>query len=455
MDYIFLCAILYLLACLSVGLYRAHTIKTFKEYAMGSSSISTFALVATICATRVGAGSTFGTIERIINDGAVYILIGFVLIPIPWALVGYIFSKNVERFKGCMTPVDILEKQYGLTGKILSQIISITFGMLIIAVQFMTLQSFFSIFFGVDQYAALIYGVVVMCVYTIGGGIRGVILTDILQASLFMIVMPLLAFLCLLKSTHIPNILELIPPAQRWLPTDLTTTIAFIHMCLYVLITDILEGPFVQRILISGQHVQLRRAFLISGALDMIRFTMLAVLAFACFYVGSIHNRTDMLHFIMHDINPALSILTLLAILAAVMSTADSWINTITVVGAKMLYKAPTVKNARYTSIGVCIIGIIVSMYFKSCLSILNLMMCVAPFTMIPLFAAFLDYKVTEKDLKRMLKYTVPVFVISILLEGTAKLSLIPILLTSIATLIGPHLSWRKKTTYLKKKLIR
>ena len=49
-----------------------------------------------------------------------------------------------------------------------------------ISVQFLTLQTMFIIFLKIDPLYAMILSTATLCIYTVGGGVKGVIMTDIL-----------------------------------------------------------------------------------------------------------------------------------------------------------------------------------------------------------------------------------------------------------------------------------
>lgn len=450
MDFATLSVCIYLIICILAGTYRMNSVKTFAQYAMGTGGISTVALLATIYATKSGAGSSLGVIERILQDGIMLMVVGILCIPIPWLIVEFIFCRNVWRFQGCMTSVDVLEKQYAILGKILGQLIFIFFGILIIALQFLTLQSMFVSITGMDETAALIFGATTISMYTIGGGIRGVVITDILQASLFLGILPIIGFACLSHFNGFSNILSSIPVEKLWYPHDFSTWINVLHICLFMIIIDIAEGPFIQRVLISNNKAQLKKVFFTSAMIDILVFLFLSIIGLSLLSHPEIQNRDDMINLIIHNMDPVLSAFTIIGIFAAIMGNADSWINTISIVVTKSIYKQPSVRNARFITLFVSVGSVMMSSYFSSLLDILYLMVCITPITAVPLAVAFLGYPVNQNDLKRMLIFTIPTFCLSILIEGEPKFSVIPIMIVSIISLL-----WGKQKLSLQKSISR
>lgn len=449
--------VVYFIVCVALGLYRANTIKTFQEYAMGASKgIGTVALIATIYATRVGAGSIFGVVERTLHDGLIFLIVGIIVIPLSCIFIQKVLCKNVERFAGCCTTVDVLEKQYGVTGRICSQIVALTFGVLIISMQFITLQSMFMLFLGIDKFYAMCLSATALCIYTIGGGIRGVILTDILQATLFLIVIPLIAFLCIKSIDFHANILDYFP-AEKMLSPKYSWGAYLPFVILSAFVNELVEGPFIQRLLISGNPRQLQKTFYIAAFLDGIRYTLMLIITITIINLGNIYNKHDMLNYILHDTPIVVSILSILAILAAIMSTADSWINTTSIILTKMLYKEPTVFHGRFVCFLVCFFSLIIACNFTTLLHILKLGKCVISFTAVPLVMAFLNINVKKNDLDRMLCFGVPIFVFCGALEqyiySEINYTFIPILFTCIISLLWGHVNINIKNICVKKRL--
>ncbi|MDF3048311.1 MAG: Na+/solute symporter [Candidatus Midichloriaceae bacterium] len=96
--------VLYLFLCLVIGLYKANTIKTIREYTLGSGQISTTVLFFTVFATHIGAGSTVGTIEKLHTMGLIF-AVAVLAEPLLWLITAKVFAKNIGLFReaGCMS----------------------------------------------------------------------------------------------------------------------------------------------------------------------------------------------------------------------------------------------------------------------------------------------------------------------------------------------------------------
>ncbi len=78
--------IAYFLIVLFVGLRSGRKIKTITQYSIGDRNFSTTTLVATLTATLIGGGATFGLAEKTIKFGLIF----------PLAYCGICVSRYLE-----------------------------------------------------------------------------------------------------------------------------------------------------------------------------------------------------------------------------------------------------------------------------------------------------------------------------------------------------------------------
>ena len=102
---------LYLLFCLYLGYSKVNKIKTLTEYAVGSRTISTLALITAVFATKIGAGATMGEIERVYSLG-LFFAVTLMISPMFWFITAKIFAGNIDKFKDCISLTDIMRKLY-------------------------------------------------------------------------------------------------------------------------------------------------------------------------------------------------------------------------------------------------------------------------------------------------------------------------------------------------------
>jgi SSS family solute:Na+ symporter len=190
----------YLAVCLVIGFLTSKKIKNIRDYAIGSGHISTAVLVGTFFATDIGAGATVGSVEKIQTMGLIFI-IAVLCRPLFWLIASKIFSKNIGVFKaaGCISISDIMQHVYGIPGRWITSVVSLGNAIAVVAFQVTAINYLFSYFLGISSIYCAIIAFVILTTYSVMGGIRAVAITDLMQAIVFFIGIPLMAFLALDK----------------------------------------------------------------------------------------------------------------------------------------------------------------------------------------------------------------------------------------------------------------
>ena len=114
----------YLIGCLFIGLYKSTKIKNLTEYSLGKSQYPSTIMATTIFATSISSYSTIGTVEKIYNLGFFFI-VAFITKPIFFLISGNMLSRNIDKFKGCISITDLFEVLYGKNSKMAVTILSL------------------------------------------------------------------------------------------------------------------------------------------------------------------------------------------------------------------------------------------------------------------------------------------------------------------------------------------
>lgn len=99
----------YLLIIFIVGLSSGRYVKTIKEYAVSKQSYSAPVLFATLSASFIGGGFSFGNADSVFKNGLgqATALWGFSLMLV---FVALFIAPKIDNFKNCISAGDILEK---------------------------------------------------------------------------------------------------------------------------------------------------------------------------------------------------------------------------------------------------------------------------------------------------------------------------------------------------------
>lgn len=406
----FIAIIIFLLICIGLGLFHIKNINTIQQFALGyKGGIGTGVLIATLYATHIGAGASLGALEMATQVGAISMIVLF-LSPLPWLMLKLIFANNVGFFSGCLTQSDITHKLYGRSGLIVSNITLLGDTICSTALQISALGYIFQQFIGLSPQLGMLISSLVVIIYSASGGIKGVILTDILQAAVFCFVLPLIAIVILGSSygnwgevlTHTPLIVG------NESTTSITLTI--FGMMVYYLCPHF-GGPFIQRFLISGKPRQLHQAFTRIIFMEIILAFCLGVIGLYLLTVTRDGmTREDILFHMTTVLPEPLIISCVVAIIAVCLSTADSWINNGAVLIAHDMFKIKYPQITEKQEVWVARLSTVVLGIFSTALvykqnDILGLLLLGLNFSIpimaVPLCVGFLGYRPSEKNFVR------------------------------------------------------
>jgi SSS family solute:Na+ symporter len=188
MDWALFIGVLFLIqvVCLYVGGKAAHGQKTNKDYYLASKTVGFFPLMMTLVATQVGGGLVLGASQEAYTYGWSVMLyplgqsLGFILL-------GLGFGRKMAE-SGASTVAELCERAFNSrrlrqTASILSMI---SLFMIFVA-QIIASKKFLTSLGVGEEWIFLCFWALVIG-YTVVGGLKGVIYSDIVQASYFIFV---------------------------------------------------------------------------------------------------------------------------------------------------------------------------------------------------------------------------------------------------------------------------
>ncbi len=403
-DLILIC--FYLVLCLYVGYKNSDKIKNIREYSLGSGKISTAALVATLYATYLGAGATIGNIERVTSIGAL-IAVALFLKPVSWWLAYKIFGRNVTQFRGCITSIDIMERLYGNYGRVITAYSSLLLNIGTIAAQAVAVGYLLNYFIEIPVKVGVCIGMGTIIFYSILGGARAVVVTDIFQFGIFYVVVPVLAALLLQKVGGWEGIRAMVPE-DRWnLSLDTSERAWMFFGCVVYMLMPEFSAPFIQRFLMSMNPKQLKYGLAIIALID---FTVVMTICMLGFILSTgIGGEISAQNVIWHMMNQQLFICVkgtaVIGVMAIIMSTADSYLNISGALISHNIIKAhyPAINDkaelliARISTFCAGMVATSLALWGSSVLELVWLATNFGTVTVIPLIAGFLKFRTNSR----------------------------------------------------------
>ena len=377
--------IVFLIFTLIVGLYYSRKTTTLKEYAIGRKNFSTAALVATVLATTFGGGGLIRTVEQVHVEGLFWIIL------MSLATVGmWFFSKLAPRMAIFMENLSLAEtigQVYGKLPRIITALASICGSIAFVAIQVNVIIRAISICVGdVDPAILAVLATLILIFYSTFGGIRAVTITDVLQCMTFMIILPCLAWLMFLRVnqsfTYVFTTLSAYEKFQfghvlqwnRSFITIISITLSCIISCI---------GPSqIQRIYMSSNVIQARKVFWFSSIFSTGIISIILLIGIFTFVASPNLPQTAIWPAITANLSPVFKGFLVISLLAMAMSTADSDLNTCSVmcindiVGTlsnRKISSTLQLRFARITSFSVGILAMLLTFYKKDLLDLLLL----------------------------------------------------------------------------------
>lgn len=314
----------FLLGNLILGLWAGRKTKDLTDYAIGSKSYGTGAIVLTYLATAFGGGFLFSDSKQFFNDG-LGLLIACLSIPIAQLFVAFFISKKMDRFKSCITVGDVVEELYGRESKIFTGVVSGVFNFIDTAIQIKALSIICECFLNINGQLGILISGLIITIYTAFGGIRAVTATDILQFLMMICALFILSTLAVSKVGGAEIMFSKLP-ADRFTffqNKDFPLFISlFIINGIFSVVT--VQPMRMQRILMAKDPAQIKNVFILCAAGSAVLFCMHAFMS----YAGIVLYPENAGNFIFHIYNDLVSDsfkgVVIIGLIAIIFSSGDS-----------------------------------------------------------------------------------------------------------------------------------
>ena len=366
---------LYLMSLLIVGIYtrsrktgfKGFTLVKDKDYKHGK-----LILVATIFASSIGGGTTFGISEKAFAGNIAHSYGLFLAIPIDILIAIYIIPRLIKHY-GAETIGDIMFTYYGKAGRAVGGLAALLVSIGFVAAQISVSARIFEYILQIDYVQGVIISYGIVIVYTTVGGFRSVLFTNQMQFFAMLLAIPIISIFGLYQ-LGISEFLQKIPPEKviitgndDLIKTTISAFLGFIVMNLF--------PTFIQRALIDKDPNQTAKAIYLKSviyAIFLVFITINGLIAFVIY--PEIKPSLALPYLIDHIIPVGIQGVVIAGLLAAVMSTADSDLNVTSITLVKDFFKPifnlsdqnKMLLVARITNIAIGSLAIFIALCFTS-----------------------------------------------------------------------------------------
>jgi Na+/proline symporter/signal transduction histidine kinase len=325
----------FLIINLVMGLYFSKGVNTIKEYAVGDRNFSTATIVATLVATWITGEFFFGDIVENYNNGMYMMWAGVIGSLLALLSIGVFFAPRLAEFLGVLSIAEAMGSLFGKNVRVVTAVSGIIAASGMVAVQFKVAGTVFE-YLGISSKYGLIIAGCIITLYSSLGGIKSVTLTDVIQFFTFGTIIPIVGFFILSSLNSLESIQAVLSTNKMFdlgEVFDFSQPKAFYYLVLFFYVAIPGFGPPIfQRIAMAKDVFQVRRSFVIA-AITCTFITVSICWISILIYVKqpNLASNDIVKYLVFNNAYPELKILILVSVMAMVMSTADSYINSTSV----------------------------------------------------------------------------------------------------------------------------
>lgn len=323
-----LAVVAFFLLITALGWSKRSKAASMKDYAVASGSLGTIAAFASLSSSYIGPGFTLGLAEKAYEHGVVYLLV-FMGFSMQTVLVGLFVAPRLHRYSDALTLGDVIDKHFGKLAKMLTGLLSFLYCAGIAGIVAKAAGSIVSGLSGIPTWVGATAVTVVVLIYSVRGGMRAVVSTDVVQFA----VMVGGALAVLWGALHIagPDIPSNLPSTHLELVGDMPA-LAVAGLFVGFLLGETLVPPYAMRSLITREPRQAGIAFAGSAVFSVAWFAMMVGIGLAA--RAAMPNAGGDGIFVtvaLETLGPGALGLVAATIVAIVMSTQDSFLNSASV----------------------------------------------------------------------------------------------------------------------------
>ena len=254
----------YLVVIFGVGLFAGRGLHSIREYAVVNRSYGALVIFATLSASFIGGGFSTGNAQKVFLFGVVNIvaLWGFSLKEI---LVARFIAPKIGLFPSAISVGDIMATAYGRVGHVITGLCALMLCTGIVGAQVAAMGVVFEVFYHLDRLWGIGIGCGIVILYTTFGGMRAVVLTDLIQFTVLAIGMPLVLAFGIAYVGGIGAVVAAVPVDRIQIPGNHYEWLGVVGLFLVFMFGETLVPPYVQRLCIGKSAEVAARGTLYSG----------------------------------------------------------------------------------------------------------------------------------------------------------------------------------------------
>jgi solute:Na+ symporter, SSS family len=325
-----ICIVGYFILLGLIGYQTSRRIENVEDYNIAGERVTWPILFASLAAALLGGGASTGNAGNVFRYGYVF-MFAFFAYGVAHLFIGYFIAPRLKDYKGAQTVGDIMEKHYGKKVKLLTGILSIGLCTGILGAQALALGTIFNVILDVSPIVGILVGMGVVILYTTFGGVWAVIQTDVVQFIFLGIFLPVALLIGLFAVGGTQGLIENIPATHFTLLGNWGIS-KFLGLFVVFLLGEALIPPYTQRVFSSKDPKHSMKGYLMAGFFSFGFYFVTGSLGLIAYVLFPNIQTDQALPTIVKNLLPmGVTGLAVAALLAVIMSTASSFLNSATV----------------------------------------------------------------------------------------------------------------------------
>ena len=395
----------YLLFILALGIWAGRGLKNLREYSVVRRQYGALVIFATLSASFIGGGFSFGNASKVFLFGVanVVALWGFSLKEI---LVARFIAPRMDAFPDRISVGDVMAIHYGRLGQVVTGLLGVMVCAGIVGAQVGAIGTVFTEFMGVERFPGIVLGCGIVIIYTTVGGMRAIVLTDIVQFIVLALGIPLALVMGVISVGGLGELRAAVPADHFALFSENMTPIMLLSLFLSFVLGETLVPPYVQRLLLGRNAAETARGTLLSGLFSIPFFAITGAIGLVALAMSpDLESNLAMPYVIRNALPIGLRGVVVAGVISIVMSSADSFLN-----AAAVAFISDVVNPLRKTELSdeaglalarlaTLFTGVAAVVFALSIKNVLDILLFSynfwSPVVLVPLIATFLGLKPT------------------------------------------------------------
>ena len=397
LDWILLAG--YFALLILIGVQTMRRVKNPDDFAVAGNRVVWPVLFGSLAAAFLGGGASIGIAGATMRDGYVY-MFAFCAFGVQTVLVGLFVAPRLKNYVGAHTLGDVMHEHYGKPARIVTGVLSLALCSGILGAQALAIGTVVNATLDVPTVPAVLIGMGIVVLYSSFGGAWAVIQTDMLQFVFLGVFLPVALLIGLDAVGGPSSLVDQVPAAHLTVMGDYTP-LQFLTLFCALLLGETLVPPYAQRAFSTPDGRHARIGYTLAGFFSFAFYFVSASLGLIALVLYPNIETDEALPTVVVNLMPIGVLgLVIAALLAVVMSTASSYLNSTAVVLTKDVYqplKSSPVSSARKLTIERAtsvIVGAAATIFALSVPTIVDALLYSytlwAPTIIVPLFAAVL-----------------------------------------------------------------